>query len=463
MGGLPLRLSPTDRRAIGIIRVSQKGTREGDRFVSPEDQRTRIEKFCLENQLQLVQTLDETASVSGGRALEDRPGFGAAVEQVERGSADVIVAGYFDRFFRSLTTQAEAMSRVQRAGGQLVAVDYGELSEDTAGQWLNATVWGMMAEYQRRSAKERAAEGQRRAVARGAIPFKNVPIGYRRRPDGTLAVYEPEVPIVREAFEMRAAGTPIEAIRLFLRANGIERVSRGVTQTLANRLYVGELHFGEMVNLAACEPIIDRDLFDRVQAMKVPRGRIGKRDDLLARQGVLRCGQCDARMTVDGGSSPTSLRVYRCKGRDCQQPAVISAYAVEHAVVDHVKNMLRGIREHAGNDAAFAAATAALDRAQASLDAAIEAFDGLGAEPAAGRRLQALKAERDAAQMEYEKAVARKGAATVTVDIDDWDRLTLDEQRALIKAVLERVAVAPGVRGRGEQQGAGRLTFEPRI
>jgi hypothetical protein len=53
------------RRAIGIVRVSQKKGREGESFVSPEDQRDRVRAACERDGLRLVDVLDEL-DVSGG-------------------------------------------------------------------------------------------------------------------------------------------------------------------------------------------------------------------------------------------------------------------------------------------------------------------------------------------------------------------------------------------------------------
>ena len=62
---------------------------------------------------------------------------------------------------------------------------------------------------------------------------------------------------------------------------------------LRSRMYLGEIHFGELHNLNAHEPIIkDRALFERVQRRTVSRGRQAKSERLLARLGVLRCGTC---------------------------------------------------------------------------------------------------------------------------------------------------------------------------
>src|SRR5277367_1711931 len=110
---------PGQRRAIGIVRVSQTSGREGERFASPPEQRDRIRAVCERDGLDLI-AIHEELDVSGGRPLDERPGLGPAVHAIENGEADVIAAAYFDRLFRSLTTQAEAVERVERAGGQVL-------------------------------------------------------------------------------------------------------------------------------------------------------------------------------------------------------------------------------------------------------------------------------------------------------------------------------------------------------
>lgn len=65
---------------------------------------------------------------------------------------------------------------------------------------------GAVSEYARRTAAERSVEAQRRAVARGVIPWLNVPPGYLRGGDGVLVPDQTTAPSVAEAFKMRAGG-----------------------------------------------------------------------------------------------------------------------------------------------------------------------------------------------------------------------------------------------------------------
>jgi len=129
------------RRAIGIVRVSQTSGREGESFVSPAEQRDRAAAACERGGPMLVEIINELDDVSGATALERRPGLRRAVAAIEAGEADVVVA-YFDRLVRSLRVQDELVSRVERAGGQVLAVDVGRVTNDSAGQWLSSTMRG---------------------------------------------------------------------------------------------------------------------------------------------------------------------------------------------------------------------------------------------------------------------------------------------------------------------------------
>jgi len=429
------------RRAIGIVRVSETKGREGESFASPPEQRERIVAACKRDDLALVETIDER-DVSGGTPLEKRAGLRRAVEAVERGDADVIVAAYFDRLVRSLRVQDELVSRVERAGGQVLAVDVGQVTNGSAGQWLSGTMLGAVSEYQRRTTAERSREAQARAVARGVPPYSKIPPGYLRGSDGRL-VPDPELaPVVARAFELRAEGKSVRAIRAFLAESGIERSHHSVVVLLASRTVLGELHFGDLVNLEAHAPIVDRALWQRVQRVKGKGGRQTKSDRLLARLDVLHCGTCGARMVV--GQSQGRWWSYRCPATgSCKRKVSISAELVEGVVVDAVKTALTDVEGRASAENNVRHAMNERDRAQADMDAAIRAFAGLEDEPAARERLAELRQVRDDAQERVERLGGQRAAVTVS-GAADWDRLTLDERRALIRATVERAIVAPG-------------------
>jgi site-specific DNA recombinase len=430
------------RRAIGIVRVSRVSGREGESFASPGEQRARIEAECERGGLELLDVIPEL-DVSGGAPLAIRDGLRTAVERIEAGDAQVLVAAYFDRLCRSLKVQGELIERVEAAGGQVLAVDVGQVTNGSAGQWLSGTLLGAVNEYQRRTTTERTAGAQARAVARGATPWARVPLGYNRD-NGTLSPNPAEIPIVQEAFTMRDAGEPIARIRDMLKSRGVERSHRGVQVMLANRIYLGELYFGKLVNLTACEPIIDRELWERVQRRKIPRGRKAKSDFLLARLGVLRCGSCGGRLSAMTLPRQHDYRVYRCGSTsDCANHMTISADIAEDVVVKHVHSALADIEGRASAADGARRAESDLASAQGALDAAVRAFDGLGDIESARERLGELRAAVDDAGARADKFASSGPAISVNAS-RDWDLLTMDEQRSLIRATVETATVGPG-------------------
>lgn len=433
-------------RVVGIVRQS-KGR---DESLSPAEQRDRIAEACERDGLELSVVYEEI-DVSGGTPLDKREALRGAVEAVEAGEAEVVMVAYFDRLVRSLRVQDEVVSRVEAAGGRVVAVDFGDVTGRTAAQWLSGTMIGAVSEYYRRSVKERSGEAQAKAVANGVVPWPTIPPGYSRGEDGAL-VPDELAPVAVRAFEMRAAGETVKSIRSYLRDNDIDRSYHGVSSMLRSRLYLGEIHFGSLVNLHAHEPLIDRDLWQQAQApVRGPRIRSER---LLARLGVLRCGTCGARMVVgtqrqNGRSYP----FYRCPSTgDCPERMAISARIVEEKVVAAVRERLADIEESASADSRAREAEANAERAQADLDAAIRAFTGLEDEPVAQSRLADLRAKRDEARAIAHELGSLRSALTISAGAD-WERLTLDEQRALIQATVARVLIAPG-------RGSDRISLE---
>src|SRR5207247_1510642 len=114
----------------------------------------------------------------------------------------------------------------------------------------------------------------------------------------------------------------------------------GTRSLVGSRLLIGEIHFGDLVNLHAHEPIVDREVWMRAQRVRAQRGRRSKSERLLARLGVLRCASCDARMVV-GTSHNSQYFLYRCPPNgDCDRRVTISAELVEGIVTDHVRAAL---------------------------------------------------------------------------------------------------------------------------
>ena len=442
-------MATTTKRAIGIVRVSRVNGREGNRFLSPEIQRERIRQSCERHGLKLVATHEEL-DISGGKPLEERPELSRALADVEAGKADAIVFSYRDRMDRSIATSGELCRRMDTAGGTLIA-DGNIVTHASHDGWRRTTFESFLTEDQRRAVKEKMRDVQRRCIAEGKPPWARVPVGYQREDDGTFAVHERRAKLVLRAFEMRAEGRTIREVRAMLKRHGVTLSVRGGEVMLGSRAYLGELHFGELVNLQAWPAIVPRELWEQVQKTRIPRGPMPRSELLLARLGVLRCGSCGCRMSATTLPRKTGpYGVYRCgQNNDCELHVVISATLVEAAVIAEVQRWLAD-PETGSAASGVPDAHARLEQAQDALDGAVRslAAAGLGSEPATVETLAQLHDARDRAKERYDDALAVDGTLTVKLSARDWDGLTRDGQRELIKALGMRVRILPG-RGRG--------------
>lgn len=148
---------------------------------------------------------------------------------------------------------------------------------------------------------------------------------------------------------------------------------------------------------------------------------------------------------VAGSSRPgKTYRMYRCSTvGDCPRRVTVSADLAERVVVEAVQHALERVSGSAGVEHGTEDAERELERAERELDAAVAAFTGLEDVESARARLVALREERDHARERVDE-LRRALVPAVTVSAGDWHRLTIDEQRDLIRAVADRAVVMPG-------------------
>jgi site-specific DNA recombinase len=454
---------PATKRAIALVRVSQ---RDKD-ALSPEVQRRAIVKLAAEHDdwtLRPADILDENVddngkvrNVSASWELKDRPKLRHAVEEVEAKRARVIVAERFDRMFRNELLRRMVVKRIEDAGGELWSATAGEMTKQSAEGRLAHNVNGDVSEYTRDTAIERSWDAVEVAIEEGRYTGPVAPLGYRHGDGGRLQPDPKTRRTIVAAFSLRADGKTVREVRDYLAKRGIKRTASGVRQMLSSKVYVGEIHAGRHTpNLKAHEPIIDRDVFNRVQKMVVLAGRNAKSERLLARQGLLRCESCGGRMSASSRGS-VGYPFYRCANDECGAKLTISADVAERAVIEAVEEAGSARKGHAH-------AKQRANRAKLQAKAADEAYRKAqriladsGDEAEAIAILAEKRAARDAAR-ERAKTLADSVAPAVTVDVAKIFRDgTLDEKRAVLRSRVGRVTVAPAAPGR---RGAARLTIE---
>jgi hypothetical protein len=291
-------------------------------------------------------------------------------------------------------------------------------------------------------------------VARGVYPHPKVLVGYVRGKNGVLVVEPAAAKLVVPAFRRRDRGASLVEIQAWLAENGIERALSGVSWMLRSRMYLGEIHFGELHNTHPHEAIIkDRALFERVQRRTVPGGQ-AKSDRLLARLGVLRCGTCGSRMVINSDSGS-----YRCgdtRANRCQRRAAVKADRVDAIVLDALRAYSTTPEAHqrAPRKRQIREADDAIERASADLDDTIRRLGELGllGRAASQETLEKLTTALDDAHAA--QARLGDGGKSDVIGPDEIDKLRepvkrLAAWRRLITDTVESVTVAPATTADG--------------
>lgn len=104
--------------------------------------------------------------VSGGRHFGTRPGGARAIELLESGAADVLVASKLDRMCRSFADAGALLEKAKREGWRIVWLDLG-VDTSTPGGELLAGVVASAAQYERSMASQRTREGLAAARSKG--------------------------------------------------------------------------------------------------------------------------------------------------------------------------------------------------------------------------------------------------------------------------------------------------------
>jgi site-specific DNA recombinase len=332
-------------RLIGYVRVSRVGGREGDSFISPDIQKDRIAAHA-KAQGHTVIGWKVDLDQSGGKI--ERPALEEAFGVVEAGEADGIAVAKLDRFARSVSAAAKALERLEAAGGDLVSVDLGMDTSTPAGR-LMRNVLMALAEFELDRISENWRIAKERAIERGVHISCVPPVGYMRDPATKKFVPDPvAAPAVAEIFRRRAAGESWTQLASVMdaklpRSNGGAWVPQTLTRVLSNRVYLGEVSYGDMTKTDAHEALVTEAEWDAIQRQRRP---YPARDRKAMLAGVVYCDACGHLMTTSSDGR-RGWKHYRCQRRHsdgvCPAPTRIGAIKAEAFVWDEIAAFMRRV------------------------------------------------------------------------------------------------------------------------
>ena len=226
----------------------------------------------------LIRSKYDDGGFSGGNT--DRPALQKLLEDVRCGKVDIIVVYKVDRLTRSLADFAKLVELFDQNGVSFVSVTQ-QFNTTTSMGRLTLNVLLSFAQFEREVTSERIRDKIAASKRKGLWVGGMVPLGYDAR-DRKIVVNEAEAETVRTIFRRYLALGSINLLLADLREGGIVTKSRTlktgavvggipfsrgpIAHLLRNRFYVGEVVFKGETMPGEQTPIVDRDLFDAVQA-----------------------------------------------------------------------------------------------------------------------------------------------------------------------------------------------------
>lgn len=444
----------------GYIRVSRRGGREGESFISPDVQRKKIADWAKLHDVEILHWWEE---IDQSGAKLQRPKFQEALGRCDRGETGGIVVARLDRFARSAVDALESIRRLNEAGARLVSVEDNFDGSTPMGRFAIG-ILTLIAELELERIKESWSTAVSEAVGRGIHISARPPTGYRRDEGGRLVRDEPAASAVAEVFRRRALGVSYTKLAELLEQQGVSPSTgnphwsnHGVSQLLKNPVYLGQARSGRYVKEGAHEPLVTRAEFDAAQGtqtlLETPNQSLSAEALLV---GIARCAGCGHTLRITGSFDQAQGRRvpnYHCVGRYakglCQARASLAAAKLDPYVEEQA---LAALRAEGGPLAQAAQASEQLEEAARQVEAAEHELDlylsgellsVIGQE----RFLQGLAA-RQRVLDEAREALGALGAQSKLAEeltngdlLEAWPTLTIAEKRRLLHGLLDRVVV----------------------
>ena len=250
----------------------------------------------------------------------DRPEFQRMIKDSAKELFDIVLVWKLDRFSRDRYDSAH-YKRILKKNGIKVVSAKENISDGPEGIILESMLEGY-AEYYSAELSEKIHRGQRENALKGKNNGGGIPLGYVLGQDQKLEIDPITAPIVLEIFTRYADGETMRAIIDDLNSRGL-KTKRGkpfslssFSAMLANRKYIGEYRYQDIIIPDGVPAIVPEVLFYRVQKRrdknkKAPARSKTENEFLLTTK--LFCGKCERMMVGESGTSHTGQTYYYYK------------------------------------------------------------------------------------------------------------------------------------------------------
>lgn len=336
------------RRAVAYARFSSNNQRDE----SIDAQLRAIQDYCERNDIKLVEIYTDEAQSA---TTDNRDDFKNMIDDILKGKHDVeaVLVHKFNRFARNKYDSALYKKRLRDIGIKVISVTQ-PIDDSPEGRILESLIEAMDEYYSENLALE-VKKGMLENALKGKHTGGGKLLGLSVDEEG---YYYPDdnAPIIHRIFKEYADGVPKTQICERLNREGYrnqygrEFRVRTITDLLQNEKYVGNFIYHhtqtEIIRLDGIiqNPIVDEDLWERVQKLRKEAGKPKHRKRKYLMTGKMRCGICGFTYCGSGGKKKNKngdvAAYYKCQGKvknknGCTNPSLNKEH-YEKLIVDTI-------------------------------------------------------------------------------------------------------------------------------
>ena len=317
----------------------RKSSEEEDRQIQSIDSQKRelMRLFAAQAGVEIVDTLEEAQSAM----TPGRPMFNQALNRIERGEAEGLIAWAPDRLARNSVDGGRVIYLLD--AGKIKDLKFATFTfENTpSGKFMLSILFGQ-SKYYSDALSENVRRGIRTKIENGWLP-NMAKVGYLNDPATRTIIADPErFPMIRELWELMLTGAySPRRIRDIMEERGLRTLQRkreggrplalsSVYNILRNAFYAGVIPWKGRLYPGKHRPVVTMDEFERVQELlgRTTKRRSQKRE--FAFTGMFKCGECGFAVTAEEkvnrfGSHYTYYHCskrrpdYRCRQRSVER------------------------------------------------------------------------------------------------------------------------------------------------
>lgn len=278
-----------------------------------------------------------------------RPAYLRLLEDVKEKKVDLIIFTKLDRWFRNLTEYLNTQKVLEKNGVSWNAVLESHDTSTAAGEAV-VNILMSVAQMEAKQTGERISFVFDNKIKKGEAISGTVPYGYKIE-NKHFVIDEEKRDHVIQTFNTFLQCGSVRGTTIQLNRTLFACTVAKIKTILTNPIYIGTYHRKNRYKENFCEPIISKDIFDRVQKMiatniKTYNYNEGAVPYSYIFRGILYCPECGSRMTSSKYKYKSGYKYYyRCpkhRNNHCDYKKVIYETVLEDFLVNTIAAELSG-------------------------------------------------------------------------------------------------------------------------